>query len=125
MSSPQMFVLTPCKLREDRIVPVKDTPTLLLDWNGVLAKLAPNRQPSAMTNLRRMDKGSFIGLARDGKTSQVRNFILKNVDRSDKVDWLLAKDPSFPDRLVEVYRVEVANWETTVSETGTPEQRTT
>ena len=117
------IVLTPCKLRLDRIVPQKGAESLVLDWRETVKRLAVSGQPTALANLRRMDRGSFVGLARDAR-GQIRNFVLKNPDRSDKVDWLLARDPSFPDRLVEVYRVEAAQWESTFTEAGTPEQTT-
>ena len=123
--APPAFVLTPCKLRNDRIVPQKGAPVVSLDWKGLVLKLAASRQAGALANLRHMDKGSFVGLAREQRTGLVRNFILKNPDRSDRVDWLLERDPTFADRLVEVYRVENANWDTSVVETDTPEQRTT
>lgn len=109
------LLLTPCKLRNDRIVPVKDVPALRMEWAEIRERLAPSREENALLNLRKLDKGSFVGLLR-AKTGEVRNFILKNPDRSDTVDWLLEKDPTFPERLIEVFRVEEANWEASMSE---------
>ena len=112
------FVLQPCHLREGKFAPIKGSEPLSLGWKELVTKLAPSRERTSLMNLRAMQAGAYVGLTkREGK---VTNFLLLNQDRSAKLDWVLKKDPSFELRLVEVYRVDEAQWDATVHEFDTP-----
>jgi hypothetical protein len=111
------FVLQPCKIRENRLVPTKDE-AVTLSWDDFCKRLAPSRSLRAKSNLRRAGTNAFIGLLRNAQTQEPCNFILQNQDRSGSIEWLLKQDPSFSNRLLEVYRVESAEWDIKLEELG-------
>jgi hypothetical protein len=118
------FVLQPCHLRDNRFAPTKGSEPVVLDWKSLREKLAPSGERAALMNLRGARIGCFVGLIKDPKNLDgrtPRNFMLMNLDRSARLDWLLKKDPSFETRLLEVYRVEDVRWDSVVEEFGTPE----
>lgn len=105
------FVLQLCRLRSQTLVPRRDENPLDLDWDGLVARLAPAKTQQAMMTLRRLQVGAFVGLSRHPSTDQVGNFLLINPDRSGRLGWLLAQDRSFSNRLIEVFRVQEAEWD--------------
>ena len=105
------LVLLPCKLRDDWIVPAKGGVPTTFDWDTLAAKLAPPNDPQALRNLRQLQASAFIGLIRSKRDQRPVSFFLLNPDRTGTVGWLLKKDPSFTDRLLEVYRVESVVWD--------------
>ncbi len=109
------FILQPCKLREDRFVPTKAEP-MQVGWVDLCNRLAPNKSPQALMTLRRLEHSAYVGLALDLKTKNAQNFFLMNFDRSNRVGWLLKKDPSFSERLIEVYRVDGVTYDSKVEE---------
>jgi len=103
------FVLQPCKIRGDRVVPTKDPP-VELDGRQLIAKLAPNRLPHNLLRLRQARLGSFIGRCKGSRSGREVLFTVWNPDRSNKIGWLLKQDAAFPDRLIEIYRLVEADW---------------
>ena len=126
------FVLTPCRLREDRLVP--DGEPIELDWPKVAALLAPSRSYEALMTLRRMSTNAYVGLkmkplpigvyipperkaaVNAERAKQPVNFLFLTPDRSNEIGWLLKKSPSFLDDLLKVYRVDVALYDAKVEE---------
>ncbi len=108
------FILQPCKLREEWLVPTKD-PAIRLSWSELCAKLAPSRDERALKSLQLLQIGAFVGLSsRAGKPPS--NFVLLNPDRSGNLKQVLKGDPTFASRLLEVYLVEEARWDSKVVE---------
>lgn len=107
------FKLRPCKLREDQLVPSKE-PDLVLDWRELVRQLAPSREIRARQNLHQLQPQAFVGLLQHSKGPV--NFVLLNADRSGYLGTIMAKDATFAGRLLEVYRVEEAVWDSKVSE---------
>lgn len=108
------FRLQPCKLRENWLVPTKE-PAIVLSWSELCAKLAPSKDERALKALRLLQIGAFVGLSsRSGNIPS--NFVLLNPDRSGNVKGVLKQDPTFATRLVEVYLVEEAQWDSKVVE---------
>ena len=105
------FILQPYKIRADNFVPLKDGDDQELTWDELAERLAPAGTVEGLMTLRRLEPGAFVGLARHPANGQVGNFLLLNQDRSGRITWLLKKDPTFPERLVEVFRVKVAEWD--------------
>lgn len=106
------FILQPCKLRDEWLVPVKDEPPIVLSWKELCNKLAPSGDVKALSHLRLLQVNSFVGLTRTRNANgQLGNFILTNVDRSGHLKRVMDKDPTFSSRLVEVYRVEELSWD--------------
>jgi len=111
------FLLQPCHLRGTHLAPLKGTEPVALDWKSLRAKLAPTSDSSSLASLRALRIGAFVGLAKDRYNPAVsRNFMVLNNDRSARLDWVLSKDPTFADRLLEVYRVDDVQWDSSVSE---------
>lgn len=110
--------LTPCKLRETRIVPQNEA-AVRLTWKEMIRKFgSANVQEKAA--LRTLQPNYFVGLIRK-KNGTVGQFLLCSADRSGEVEWLLKQVPDFPTRLIEVYRVEEVTFEGTVAEPGSAE----
>jgi hypothetical protein len=106
------FVLQPCHLRGTQLTPLKSQTALTLDWNALKAKFAPSNDTQALRSLHAARVGAFIGLARDRKNPTIsRNFMVLNEDRSARMDWILNKDPTFANRLLEVYKIVQVKWD--------------
>jgi len=109
------FVLTPCKLRETWLVPQKNQPPIILTWPELLARLAPSRDARAVGNLQFLQPQSFVGLLQN-QSKTPSNFVMTNADRSGSVERVLKRDPTFAGRLVEVFRVEEATYDSRMTE---------
>lgn len=107
------FALTPCKLRADRFVP-QDGDPIDLDWRTLCERLAPSRSRTALITLRQVQQGAYVGLVRG--PGGPRTFLLANADRSGDLTGILKKDPSFADRLLEVWRVDQVKWDCKTTE---------
>ena len=117
------FVLHPCHLREDRFAPIKGAVAVTMNWAELVTTLAPSQELDAKMTLRSVSPGSYVGITKDRTDSKkIRNFVILNPDRSAKLDWLLKKDPSFENRLLQVFRVDEVVWESVVQEFDTPGQ---
>jgi hypothetical protein len=100
------FVLQPCKLRADRLVPVKGSDTIELTWRELAAKLAPSRDVQALKTLYHAQQGAYLGLVRDPRNPQkLVNFCFMAQDRGNSISPIMTRDPSFGRRLVEAYQV--------------------
>lgn len=114
------FVLMPCRIREDRMVPDAEEPKVL-DWAQVSLLLAPSRSPSALMTLRRMRVNSYVGLLKQ-PSGAITNFLFQNDDKSNDLSWLLKRNPALASQLQALYRVDEATFDSRVEElsTGTP-----
>jgi hypothetical protein len=103
------FVLRPCKIREDRVVVTEKDP-LVLNARELVTKFSPRRLQRELMALKNARLNSFIGLCKGSRSGQTVPFIIWNQDRSNKIRWLLKRDAAFPDRLLEIYRLEEIDW---------------
>jgi hypothetical protein len=110
------FVLSPCKLRESRLVAQKGESPVTLNWPELCKLLAPSRDPQAFQVLQLLRAQAFVGLTKHPRGNGVTNFVLLNADRSGDLKQILKRDPTFGDRLESVYRVEEARWDASVKE---------
>lgn len=109
-------VLLPCKLREDRLVPVKGAEPKLYEWAEFRALLQDHlpvrehRGPDAQERLRllsRVVSQGYVGRVRDAKEpARVNLFLLSNQDHSGDLGGMIQRDPDFATRVVDAYRVE-------------------
>lgn len=113
------FVLTPCRVREDRMVP--DGEAVVLGWSEVAALLAPSRSQSALMTLRRMKPLSYVGLVKNPTTAAVTNFLVQNDDKSNSLKMLLKFNPAIVTQLVSLYRVDEVSLDAKVEEISTGE----
>jgi hypothetical protein len=96
------YLLQKCKIRDGVFVTAKDLPEEL-DWEELCKKFASTGKREELIKLRVLKHGSYIGLINTRRG--ISNFIMALPDLSGRIDWILVKDPSFKDRVLEVYRV--------------------
>jgi len=108
------IVLQPCHVRDDRFVPSRKRDPLELDQTQFLRKLTPSGTRAGMTILLRARVGHYVGLIRS--RGGVTNFVFDNPRQKGRFAHLLKRDPAFAERVQEVYRVEVAEFASAVSE---------
>lgn len=116
------FVLKPARILQTRLVTSKTDEAFELDFIQLLLKLKPEteREKLLLANLR---KGGFIGKTQNPRDPKAKNiFWLFNQDRTGNIDYVLKKDPSFPFRVLEAYRVEEAVYDVKISENQMPEK---
>ena len=114
------FVLMPCRIREDKMVPDAEEP-VVLDWPEVTKLLAPSRSHNALMTLRRMRVLAYVGLMKQ-PNGTVTNFLFQNDDKSNSIAWLQKKQPGVEKQIQALYRVDEALFDSRVEElqTGTP-----
>jgi hypothetical protein len=114
------FVLQPCKLRENRLVPLKNTAPVEFTWKELVERLAPSRTDKALKSLYFLQPGSFVGLLKHPnprkREKEVVNFVYVGQGRTGLLLGPMAQDPTFAERLIEVYRVEKAEKDMKMSE---------
>jgi hypothetical protein len=102
------FVLQPCRFREGWLVPVKDESPLVVDWRELSARFAPSKEPRALSVLRLLQTGAYLGLVKGPRGPS--NFVVVNPDRSGNITKIVKRDPSFAGRLISAYRVDEVQW---------------
>ncbi len=113
------FVLQPCKLREDRLVPVKGADTEEVTWRELVVKLAPSADIKALRTLYYIQQGAYIGLLQHpNNPNKEVNFCFVAQDRSGLVTEIIRRDPSFAKRLTTVYLVLKADRGAQLAEQG-------
>lgn len=131
------FVLTPCRIRADHVVP--DGEPLELDWPQVAALLAPSRSYEALMTLRRMSTNAYVGLKmrplptgvyvplerKEAVNAERKklpvNFLFQSPNRGNEIGWLLKRSPSFVEDVISVYRVDIALFDAKVEELSSGE----
>lgn len=98
------IVLHPCKVLQNKLIPTSEE-TLELDWSAYSSLLAPSKTKTALINLRRAKISSYVGLVRDYR-GNIINFVFMAPDRTNKINWLLAKDKDFDKKIVSIYQVK-------------------
>jgi hypothetical protein len=116
------FVLTPCKLRAEKAVPLEGQAPLCLNWVELTNLLAPSRTRNALATLRRLRVHSYVGLETQAEGAPT-NFLFMNDNRSNNMESLLKRKPSLSTQLQALYRVDAAELDSRVEEisSGIPE----
>jgi hypothetical protein len=112
------FTLRPCRIRENRIVPQKDAQAVVYPWRELVQKFAPSGTFAACANLQRLRTDYYIGLLQKPGQKVLANFVFLDTEHSGKLRDVIRKDPTFADRVVEIYRVEQLFWSGGVQEQG-------
>ena len=111
------FVMLPCKVREDRIVPQKGAAPVEMTGLQVIERfLLDVRQPADLYAFRSLAPESFIGLATSALNGRPVRFYIRNTDLSGDISWVLKRSPTFADRLLEVWKIDQAEWDSKVLE---------
>lgn len=110
------FVLQPCRLRAERLVPDRNAAPLELDWAALCQQFVPSQSREGLMNLRRLQPGCYVGLADNPQTGRVGNFVFMNANRTGDLRWVVKRDQSLTSRIRSVFRVEQAEWDHTFEE---------
>jgi hypothetical protein len=111
------FVMLPCKVREDRIVPQKQGEPVELTGLQVIERfLLDMRSPADLLAFRSLSPNSFIGLVKSALNGRPIRFYIRNTDLSGDISWILKRDPTFAARLLEVWKIDSAAWDSRVIE---------
>ena len=111
------FVLKPARLLQTRLVTSKTDPEFSLDFKAMVKRFVPPNAAFERTKLLNLKHGMFIGLSRSQRRPGEKCiFVLANLDRGGDIAFVLRKDPSFENRLIEAYFVESAEYDAKVTE---------
>jgi len=101
--SVKCIALEPYKLRDNKLVSLKETP-LELDWAGYKAILAPSGSKESLLVLRKVKVGCYIGLVRNRQNKPI-NFVYTPVGYSKDARGLFRQIPNLETSLISVYKV--------------------
>ena len=99
-----MILLQPYKLRENKLVELKEEQPIKLEWGAYRDLLSPSKTPTAMLLLRKVKVGSFIGL-RKKDNGALSNFLYISNNTSESAVPLLRQLPELPNSLHSLYKV--------------------
>lgn len=111
------FVLQPCKVRADRLVPQKQGEPIELTGVQVIEKFHLDvSNPADLHAFRSLTPNSFIGLVTSALNGRPIRFYIRNTDLSGDISWILKQNPTFAGRVLEVWQIVSAVWESRVIE---------
>lgn len=111
------FVLRPFRHRAGKLAPDRRKEAITLTQEELYARfgLSPHNMLDRV-RVQNMRPGGFVGISIGKVSKKPVCFVLDNADHSPSYAWILAKDPSFEDRIQEVFRIEKALWDAKVEE---------
>jgi len=68
--------------------------------------------------IRMLSPESYLGLVRKPAGEGFSHFYLKNLDLSNDVEWLQKKNPTWAERLQEIWKVDKVEWDALVMREG-------
>ena len=107
-------VLQPAKLRDDKFVLQRGADALTLGWKALRERFAPTEATTALTLLRMLKPGTFVGMRQRGRAQTM--FVLDAAGCSSRIRGLTKKDPAFSTELVEVFLVRETRWDASMTE---------
>jgi len=115
------FVLQPFRHRLGKLAPDRRKETLVLTVEEVIEKfgLNPKQQQLDQIRLNHMRPGSYVGISIGRQSKQPVCFVLTPPGGVPSYAWILKQDPTFDDRIQEVYRIEKARWDGKIEEVPT------
>jgi hypothetical protein len=103
--------LRPCKFREGKFTVLEKAELEVLELAQLRERLLlTENTPLVRAKITHVRSNAYVGIVRGVEGAQV-GFVLLNDDRSGNCQWLLKKDPTFADRLVEAWKVEAVHME--------------
>jgi hypothetical protein len=110
------FLLLPCKIRADKVVPLRNVLPEEFAWEELVKRFVPSKRVEGLQTLSRLERNAFVGIIRHPKTGEPSCFLLLNPDRSGQIGWLLKQDATVLDRIASIYRVELAEYDRVIQE---------
>lgn len=111
------FELVPCKIREDRVVRKKGAESVAFTGPELMRKflLDPGNRIDLVL-FRSLVPESYIGLSKSSRNGRPVRFYLRNDDLTGDLSWVLKRDPTFADRVLEVWLIDRSEWDSRVIE---------
>lgn len=109
------FVLQPCKIRENRVVPSGEE-NVVLGLAEFVKKFTITGERQERGKMRAARVGAFIGVCTGSRTKEPTLFVIWREDRFADIKFLLRKDPTFPDRCHAIFKVIEADWGSRIEE---------
>jgi len=111
------FILQPFRHRAGKLALDRRKEAITLTTQELLDKfgLDTSNQLDRL-RIQNIRPGGFVGISIGKHSKKPVCFVLSNTDKSPSYEWILVKDPSFEDRIQEVFRVEKALWDAQVEE---------
>jgi len=103
------FELQPCRVRDDKVVPTGEE-NLVFDLAEFVKAFNVSGQRADRVKLRQTRVGGFIGFCTGSRTKRDALFILWRPDRGNEINFLLKRDPTFPERCKVIFKVIEADW---------------
>jgi hypothetical protein len=114
------FVLQPYRHRQGKLALDRRQEPLTLNVDELFEKFGLSAQnPLDRLRVQAMKPGAFVGISLGRASQKPVCFVLDNADRSPSYEWILKRDPTFDERIKEVYRIESALWDSSVQEVST------
>ena len=121
------FTLQSCTMLHGKFVS-DESESEEMGMTGLKQRLIPNcpvdanhmdmDQRKTLYTIRALKPGAYVGLSKSKESGRPISFYFLNDSRSNNVKWVLDQDPTFPDRLLEVYRVDAVDWGSQFSESS-------
>lgn len=103
------FVLQPCRIREEKIVATKDDP-LVLEVTDLFKTLVPSGLREERSLIRGARIGTYLGRCKGSVTGKDVLLVIYNNDGTNVIEWVLKRDPTLPDRVTSLFRLDAADW---------------
>lgn len=115
------FVLQPCVIRHDRIVPLKGREPEVWDWARLQRELTTEpaggigasaiRRKQQLGKLRLLQPRLFVGIATSARSLRPTTFLLRLADGRNNVEAWTSRDPGWAERIQTIYRVDEVAWD--------------
>jgi len=114
------FLLQPFRHRAGRLAPDRRQEPLVLTTEALFEKFSLNKEDKLdQIRVQHMRVGSFVGISLGRVSREPVCFVLDNPGKSHSYAWILKSDPSFDERIQEVYKIERATWDSSIEEVPT------
>jgi hypothetical protein len=107
------LVLRPCRVRSTFFSTEEEDP-VTYDLKQLRNELTNTYDRLESHKISMLQQDAYIGSSQTATGNKI--FVLINPDKSGNIAWVLAKDPSFRDRILKVYKVQSIDWGSQIEE---------
>lgn len=107
------IVLQPARHRDGKFSSDKRAEPLGFDAKGLLGRLLlnPKEEPLDRVRIQHIVPGAWVGLVKARSDGRPVCFVLRNDGGVGDYSWVVAKDMTFEERILEVFRVLSVRWD--------------
>jgi len=114
------FVLQPFRHRAGKLAPDRRVEPLVLTEHELFEKFLLNKTDKLdQIRVQHMRVGTFVGISLGRVSGRPVCFVLSTPGGTNSYEWVLRGDPTFEDRIREVYKIERATWDGKIEEVRT------